>query len=140
MATATLTRAHRPARRPATAEQPIIPAAPGWEDEAVRAIYAAQLRHAAAHLAAGVRDSRRILSEALAAAQAAVPAKAFALRCYVAAALDPRMDAERLHAEALTVLHLGGVGFIAQDTALAAAVAYLEGWDHRQRLVAGRAS
>ncbi|GAB6937099.1 hypothetical protein ACQP60_18840 [Isoptericola variabilis] len=34
MAPATLARTHRPARRPLIGEQPIVPAAPDWDDAA----------------------------------------------------------------------------------------------------------
>lgn len=131
MATATLARAHRPARRPATDELVAV--------GDVAAIRRAGIAHVGRVAGDGVRDSRRILSEALAAAQAHTQDDAFVLRCYVAAALDPRMDAEQLHAEALAILLLGGVGYMSQDTAREAAVAYLEGWEHHQHL-AGRSA
>lgn len=125
MATTTLAPHHRPARRPTTGEQP---AAAGARDLA------------AAHLAAGVRDSRRILSEALAAAQERAGREAFVVRMYLGGTLDPRMDAGQVLVEARLMLELGGAGVVDQDVAVEACVALLEGWDRRQQLTAAAGS
>ena len=107
---------HTPARRPSTGEVP-----------GLRAM-------ADAHLAAGVRDSRRILSEALAAEQCRVPDRAYLTTCYLDAALDPTMTEELLQAEMLSVMIAGGAGPLTAEYAVEACVALMEGWCHRQRL------
>jgi hypothetical protein len=116
----TPTRAHAPARRPATGDVPGMHAM------------------ATAHLAAGVRDSRRILFEALAAAQhEATQVLSGQAAFYLRAALDPDVDEDVIRALGVRMLHLEGAGRIPEGMGLAACVAMLEGWAHRQQLAAG---
>ena len=127
MATPTLTPAHRPAARTTTAEQPTV-AAPG-----PRAM-------AAAHLAAGQRDSRRILNEALAQCTQLEAFLEVRARFVLDAALRPGLTEDDVLTECLVMLHSGAHGLLTPAAARELCVAMLEGWDHRQRLTARRAS
>jgi hypothetical protein len=90
-------------------------------------------------LARGLRDARRELHEALAAAQAEADTMAVLMKFRMGAALDPRLDEEQLLVECMTLLHLGGVGIIPQQRARDAVMAMLEGWQQRHQLaVTGR--
>jgi hypothetical protein len=111
-----------PARRPATGE------VPGMHTMAT------------AHLAAGARDSRRILKEALAAAQhEAAQVLSGQAAFYLRAALDPAVDEDVVRALGVRMLHLEGAGVIGEGMGVAACVAMIEGWTHRQQLTAGGA-
>jgi hypothetical protein len=83
-----------------------------------------------------LRDARRELQEALAAAQREADTLAVLTKFRMGAALDPRLDEDQLLVECMTLLHLGGAGVISQAHARVAAVAMLEGWQQRQQLAA----
>lgn len=104
--------------RPTTGEQPSADA-PSLQ------------RMAAGHLAASVRDSRRILNEALAAAQDRADSLVDRMRFTLDVALRPGMTAADVYAECLTVLHFGGHGLLPQSVALDLCTAMLEGWELR---------
>lgn len=127
MATSTITPTHRAAARPVTGEQPTV-TAPG-----PRAM-------AAAHLAAGLRDSRRILNEALARCTQLEMFLEVRARFVLDAALRPGLTEEEVLLECMTMLLSGHHGLLTQAAARELCVAMLEGWDHRQRLAAGRAA
>jgi len=114
--------AHAPARRPATGEVP-----------GLRTM-------ATAHLNAGVRDARRILSEALAAAQHdATTTLAGWVQLYTHAALCPGFDEDELRFVASRLMHLEGARILPEGVGVDGCVALLEGWARRQRLAAGGA-
>jgi hypothetical protein len=111
---------HAPARRPSTGEVP-----------GLRAM-------ATAHLAAGLRDSRRILNEALAQCTQLEAFLEVRARFVLDAALRPGMTEDDVMLECLVMLHGGAHGLLTPAAARELCVAMLEGWCHRQRLDARR--
>lgn len=135
MTTATLTRTHRPARRLVTGELPVTLA-----DAFDHAMVVAHRRMADQHLAAGLRDSRRILNEALAQCVQLEEFLEIRAQFMLDAALTPGLTEADILVECQVLLHAGAHELLTPAAARQLCVALLEGWCHRQRLNARRAA